>query len=126
MSEDNPIDSNLLKRMMMGEFSSQSSHDEHTKGNKRQKNNVLDLHFNKLYPSKSFLSPNEKLNLQLEAVDEFIKSSKKNSVRSVYIIVGKGEGVLKRKVSEYLDSLKIQYSLISDPPYFGNALKLRF
>ena len=65
MSEDNPIDSNLLKRMMMGEYSSQSSHDEHTKGNKRQKNNVLDLHFNKLYPSKSFLSPNEKLNLQL-------------------------------------------------------------
>ena len=126
MNEDNQIDPNLLKRMMMGEFSGQSSQNEYKKSNKSHKNCELDLHFNKLYPSKSFLSSNEKLNLQLEAVDEFIKSSKKNSIRFIYIIVGKGEGVLKRKVSEYLDSLKIQYSLISDPPYFGNALKLRF
>ena len=125
MNEDNPIDPNLLKRIMMGEFSSQSSQNEHKKSNKSHKNYELDLHFEKLYPSKSFLSKNEKLNLQLEAVDEFINSSKKNSVRFVYIIVGKGEGVLKRKVSEYLESLKIQYSVISDPPYFGNALKLR-
>jgi hypothetical protein len=126
MSDDKPIDPNLLKRMMMGEFSSYSSPNKNGKPNQDKRNLELDLHFDKLYPSKSGLSSLDKLNLQLEAVAEFIQSSRRKSVRSAYIIVGKGEGVLKKKVSDYLRSRNIQHSTVSDPPYFGNALKLKF
>ena len=72
MSDDKPIDPNLLKRMMMGEFSANSFQDNNLQHNKSKKNIELDLHFDKLYPTKSFLTSNEKLNLQLEAVNEFI------------------------------------------------------
>ena len=126
MSNDKPIDPNLLKRMMMGEFSSYSPTNKNEKSNQGRRNLELDLHFDKLHPSKSGLSSFEKLNLQLEAVDEFIQSAKRKSVRSAYIIVGKGEGVLKKKVSDYLKGSKIQHNTVSDPPYFGNALKLKF
>ena len=124
MSDDKPIDPNLLKRMMMGEFSANSFQDNNLQHNKSKNNIELDLHFDKLYPTKSFLTSNKKLNLQLEAVNEFIESSKKNSVRFVYVIYGKGEGVLKKKLITHLSNLKIRHSIIADPPYFGNALKL--
>ena len=125
MNDDKPIDPDLLKRMMMGEFSSYSSPYKNVKPNQSKRNLELDLHFDKLYHTKSGLSSFEKFTLQLEAVDEFIQSARRKSLRSAYVIVGKGEGVLKKKVSNHLTKSNIQHNVVSDPPYFGNALKLK-
>ena len=84
MNDDKPIDPDLLKRMMMGEFSSYSSPYKNVKPNQSKRNLELDLHFDKLYPTKSGLSSFEKLTLQLEAVDEFIQSESLNCLERAF------------------------------------------
>lgn len=125
MDEEKPIDGALLRRMMMGEFSftSEDKSSGHQNGIKR--NVEIDLHFEKLYPLKAGLTPKEKLNLQLEALEDFILNAKRNSIRSAYVIVGKGEGVLKDHVQKKLNQWDIKHSESINPPYFGNALKVK-
>ena len=119
------IDPELLKRMMMGEFSSNSFHKkEINTSSSKPKKVELDLHFEKLAPQHSNWAAHEKLNFQLEALSGFIEDCKKGNRRISYVIVGKGEGVLKKRVIETLKSAKVRYAIVYDPPYFGNAIKL--
>ncbi|MEY2925220.1 MAG: hypothetical protein RLZZ337_1770 [Bacteroidota bacterium] len=123
--EDNPIDPELLKRMMLGDFSSAFSDKKDKKNTKQPKKKwEIDLHFEKLYPEKSNSTPSEKLELQLKSCSDFLQDARKQGVRIVYIVVGKGEGVLKNEVQKQLKKEKIAHSVVYDPPYFGNAIKV--
>jgi hypothetical protein len=127
VSEEKNIDPNLLRRMMMGEFSasgdsSQPKKPKKSKGKKLEK----DLHFDKLYPQSGHLDATEKLNLQLEEVKSFVIECQKSNAKHGYLIVGKGEGVLKSSVLKLLAEMELKATLVVDPPYFGNAVKLAF
>ena len=129
MDEQKPIDVNLLKRMMLGDFSASSSEwmsssKEIHKSNSQQRKVELDLHFEKLYPTKNNIPPGEKLKLQLEEFSHFLKDFKKKNIRIAYVIVGRGEGVLRAEVKKVLLQNKIYYSEVAEAPYFGNAIKI--
>ncbi len=126
MNEDKPIDPIVLKRMMMGDFSSAFSDKKETvKSNTKKRKVELDLHFEKLYPTKSSIQPNQKLKLQKEALYDFLVDAKRTGIVSAYIIVGKGEGVLRQAVNKILKEEGIRSSEVADPPYFGNAIKIK-
>ena len=129
MDEQKPIDVNLLKRMMLGDFSASSSEGmssskEIHKSNSQQRKVELDLHFEKLYPTKNNIPPGEKLKLQLEEFSHFLKDFKKKNISIAYVIVGRGEGVLRAEVKKVLLQNKIYYSEVAEAPYFGNAIKI--
>jgi DNA-nicking Smr family endonuclease len=126
VNEDGEIDPDILRRMMMGDFSSSfSDKKKPTRAKEKNARKVeFDLHFENLYPTKASLSTGEKLKLQLEALDDFLIEAKKKSTRHAYIIVGKGEGVLRKEVKRKLIHSKIKHSEVADPPYFGNAIKI--
>ncbi|HBN03897.1 MAG TPA: hypothetical protein DD396_07615, partial [Bacteroidetes bacterium] len=94
------------------------------KSNSPQRKVELDLHFEKLYPTKNNIPPGEKLKLQLEEFSQFLKDLKKKNIRIAYVIVGKGEGVLRAEVKKVLLQNKIHYSEVAEAPYFGNAIKI--
>ena len=130
MEEEKPFDPNVLRRIMMGDFSSDSSGfsspDKNINKSSSPKRKVeLDLHFEKLYPTRSNLSSGEKLKLQIEELNYFIRGARSKGIRSAYLIVGKGEGVLRKEVIKVLSTKKISYSEIVNPPYFGNAIKVK-
>ncbi|MDB4107384.1 Smr/MutS family protein [Bacteroidia bacterium] len=128
MDEEKPIDANLLRRMMMGDFSSDSSgftsSKKLAKSSSPKRKVELDLHFEKLYPSKGNLGSGEKLKLQIDELNHFVKDGRKQGVTSAYVIVGKGDGVLRKEVKKILTQKQIRFSEITNPPYFGNALKV--
>ena len=84
----------------------------------------MDLHFEKLHPDKPNLSAGEKLSIQLAAFTEAIEDARKQSIRNVYFIVGKGEGILKTEIQKLAKHQKIAHSVNYEPPYFGNAIKV--
>ena len=125
--DNESIDPELLKRMMMGEFSSHSiSKKKINKSSSKPKKVELDLHFEKIAPRQAHLASDEKLQYQLEALTHFLEECKKESRRSAYVIVGKGEGILKKKVESTLRARGVKHAVVYDPPYFGNAIKLSF
>jgi hypothetical protein len=128
VNDEGEINPEILRRIMMGDFSSAfSSKIQISKAKQTKERKVeFDLHFENLYPTKSSLPTAEKLRLQLEALDDFILDAKKKSVRYAYLIVGKGEGVLRKEVKRKLTYKKINHSEVADPPYFGNAIKVSF
>lgn len=126
MEDDNPIDVNLLKRMMMGEFSSLVQDKLECKPTNYKRRIELDLHFEKLFPTKASLPSKEKLRLQLDVLNDFIEDAKTTNIRSAYIIVGRGKGVLLKHTIQELNKKNITHSIINDPPYFGNTLKISF
>lgn len=130
MQDEDAINVDLLKKMMMGGFSSDSSgfvSCKDKKTNKKAKRKVeIDLHFEKVFPQGGSTPQNQRLPMQLEVLQDFISDSRKNSVTSAYIIVGKGEGKLKTMVSRELSRLNIKHNVVLDPPYFGNAYKVIF
>ena len=126
MKEDGEINPEMLRRMMMGDFSSAFSAKTQSSKVKQVKERKVefDLHFESLYPTKASILTSEKLRLQLEALEDFLIDAKKKSVRHAYLIVGKGEGVLLKEVKRKLDYRRIKHSEVADPPYFGNAIKV--
>ena len=126
--KNKPIDADLLRRMMLGDFSSDSSGFTPSKDKKatRQvsRKMEIDLHYEQLFPMGAHIAASQRLPMQLQALHDFIAECKKNNVRIAYAIVGKGAGKLKKEVSQELGRLKINHSLVADPPYFGNAYKL--
>ncbi|PCJ65681.1 MAG: hypothetical protein COA58_09760 [Bacteroidetes bacterium] len=129
MEEEKPFDPQLLRRMMMGDFSSDSSGFSQpskniNKSSSPKRKVELDLHFEKLFPTQASLSSGEKLKLQIDELNHFLKDSKSQGVRSAYLIVGKGEGILRKEVKKILSNKNIRFAEIANPPYFGNAIKV--
>jgi DNA-nicking Smr family endonuclease len=123
--DNDSLDPELLKRMMLGDFSASfSNKKESLKAVSFKKKLEVDLHFEKLHPDKPHLSATEKLELQLKACNEFLADARKQSIRNAYIIVGKGEGVLKTEIQRLLKHQKITNAINYEPPYFGNAIKV--
>jgi hypothetical protein len=121
----NELDPELLKKMMMGGYSSSFSNKDkkYSRESGRIRKKEIDLHFNKLYPQKSGLSSAEKLQLQLDCLEEQLAENR-GKVRQLIVVVGKGEGVLKKEVLQKLKRLNLKNSLVEDPPYFGNAIRI--
>jgi hypothetical protein len=130
VQDEDAINVDLLKKMMMGGFSSDSSgfvpKKDKISRQKAKRNVEIDLHFDVVFPQEGSTPHNKRLPMQLEVLQEFIADSKKNSVTIAYIIVGKGEGKLKSMVSSELTRQNIRHSLVAEPPYFGNAFKISF
>ncbi|MGB0851207.1 MAG: Smr/MutS family protein [Bacteroidia bacterium] len=127
MDDNDFIDPKLLKRIIMGEFSADISHKSSKKKSNSAKRNVeLDLHFEKLYPGNSHFSSSEKLTMQLDGLIDFINECQRKSVRNAIVVVGKGEGILKKEVCRRLESLNLKNSEVLNAPYFGNAIKIYF
>jgi hypothetical protein len=130
VQDNDDIDVNLLKKMMTGGYSADSSGFVPKKDKKKSKvakrKVELDLHFDKVFPQGGSTPYHQRLPMQLDVLREFIVDSRKNSVTIAYIIVGKGEGKLKGMVSKELARQNIKHSLVPDPPYFGNAFKVSF
>ncbi|MBR9861648.1 hypothetical protein GYB22_13065 [bacterium] len=122
------MDPELLKRMMMGEFSASGS-DGSSKLNRKKKPmaskdfDVIDLHFDKIEPDKGFLSPSEKMDLQMKHARDFIEDRKKAARRKLVIITGKGEGKLQARLIKEL-SKEYKVSLLSDLPWSGAAVQI--
>ncbi len=130
MQDDGSIDVELLKKMMMGGFSADSSgfvqRKDKAKKQSPKRKVEIDLHFEKIFPQAGSTPQNKRLPMQLEVLQEFIADSRKAGVTIAYIIVGKGEGKLKTMVSNELQRLRIKHNVVLDPPYFGNAFKVVF
>ena len=54
----------------------------------------------------------------------YLQVHKKKNIRIAYVIVGKGEGVLRAEVKKVLLKNKIHHSDVAEAPYFGNAIKI--
>lgn len=127
MDDNDFIDPNLLKRMMMGEFSVvSSSQSRNNKSNSAKRNVELDLHFEKLFPAHNHFTSSEKLTMQLDELSDFVKDCQDKSIRNAVVIVGKGDGVLKKEVIRRLNSMHLKNNELLNAPYFGNALKIYF
>ena len=78
--DNDSLDPDLLKRMMLGDFSASfSNKKEVAKTPNAKKKLEVDLHFEKLHPEKPHLSSSEKLELQLKACNEICKENLKKA-----------------------------------------------
>ncbi len=75
----------------------------------------IDLHVEKLLPTKGKMSNAEKLRLQLEAFDDYLEEAIRLGVPKVFIIHGVGKGRLRDEIASrlvqnsYVDSFKNEY-----------------
>ena len=69
-------------------------------------------------------SSSEKLRLQIDELQDFILEAKRKSIRIAYLIIGKGEGVLRKAVIKELQKKGVVHAEVANPPYFGNAIKV--
>lgn len=67
--------------------------------------NEIDLHIQTLSPEHTNSHPSVIIDVQLEALQKFVQKSINQSVRSITIIHGKGEGKLKEYVHTYLSAI---------------------
>lgn len=126
MKDSSDFDPEMLKNAMMGGFYFAETKKESKKlrRNSSKKYQVLDLHFEKLYPELSYKTATEKLDLQLLELEQFLIRFRKSNLRKTLIITGKGNGVLLKSVKKHLDENGIRYNVVIDPPFFGGALTL--
>ena len=67
--------------------------------------NEIDLHIQILSPEHTNSHPAVIIDVQLEALQKFVQKSINQTVRSITIIHGKGEGKLKEYVHQYLSTI---------------------
>ncbi len=81
---------------------------------------VVDLHFEKIYPNKTDIPHNEKLQIQLEYFLKALENAIISSQKSLVIIHGLGKGVLKAEIHGILDQTKEVHSYVNEyNPKFG-------
>ena len=86
--------------------------------------NKLDLHIDILAPHLENAPPQRILSFQVQACKSFIENSIKMNVKIVYIIHGKGEGVLKSEVLHLLNGFEEIKFIIPSPS--GGAIEVWF
>jgi len=92
------IDPELIKKMMMGDYSAQTAYPSQEENSHKTFGKTLDLHIEKLHPSHTKLTPKECLDFQLLSLGNFLENMRKQNVRRCDIIYGKGKGTLKTAV----------------------------
>jgi len=92
------IDPELIKKMMMGDYSAQTAYPSQEENSHKTFGKTLDLHIEKLHPSHTKLTPKECLDFQLLSLENFLENMRKQNVRRCDIIYGKGKGTLKTAV----------------------------
>lgn len=123
MSED--INPELLRRMMMGDFSASHNKNDGTAQKKSSKRkSLIDLHIEKLPPAYHV----KPLEHQLHCLEEEMKDCISKGVQELIVIHGRGEGKLKNAIENKLSShSKVKKFInLNDVKYKGNALKIIF
>ena len=121
------VDPELLRKMMMGDYSAPLDDDKHGKGidsSPKSKSNI-DLHADRLFAGRK-IAANDVLAAQMTALKDHLEDCQKNNIRKTIIIHGKGDGILRREVHLLLAKTNFvsSFSLVIDTPYFGGATRV--
>jgi DNA-nicking Smr family endonuclease len=120
-------DPDLLRKMMMGDYSAVPEDDKHSRGfvTPSKVKSSLDLHAEKLFAGKK-VAANETLSAQLAALNKYLEDCRMKHKRKTIIIHGKGDDILRKEVHQLLTKTAFvaSFSLIIDTPYFGGATRV--
>ncbi|MCO6565593.1 MAG: Smr/MutS family protein [Apibacter sp.] len=88
---------------------------------------VIDLHIGNIVNSVKNLMPHQMLEKQINKAIEEIKLAKKDKVKKLIIIHGKGKGILKKEVYKILNTMDdIEYFEADIIKYRFGAVEIRF
>ena len=127
-SADYNFDDELTERAIESKLKDVKKEDQRTR-----ENNFIDLHIEELLEDHRYLTNFEIVQTQMEACKGFIRKALNSSKRKIYIIHGKGEGVLKSEVHAFLMKLRSENGIdleFHDAPYhefgMGGATEVIF
>jgi hypothetical protein len=122
-------DPDLLRKMMMGDYSAVPGDDKHRKGfvGSSKTKSSIDLHAEKLFLGKK-VPVDEVLSAQISSLTEHLDHCRKNNIRKTIVIHGKGDDILRKEVHQLLTRTAFvsSFGLIIDTPYFGGATRVFF
>lgn len=88
---------------------------------------IIDLHIGNIVDSFKNMMPHQMLEKQINKAMEEIKSAKKDNVKKLILIHGKGKGVLKKEIYKILNSMDdIEYFEADIIKYRFGAVEIRF
>lgn len=88
---------------------------------------IIDLHIGNIVDSFKNMMPHQMLEKQINKAIEEIKSAKKDKVKKLILIHGKGKGVLKKEIYKILNSMDdIEYFEADIIKYRFGAVEIRF
>lgn len=88
---------------------------------------IVDLHIGNIVDSFKNMMPHQMLEKQINKAMEEIKSAKKDKVKKLILIHGKGKGVLKKEIYKILNSMDdIEYFEADIIKYRFGAVEIRF
>ena len=88
---------------------------------------IIDLHIGNIVDSFKNMMPHQMLEKQINKAMEEIKSAKKDKVKKLILIHGKGKGVLKKEIYKILNSMNdIEYFEADIIKYRFGAVEIRF
>lgn len=88
---------------------------------------IIDLHIGNIVDSFKNMMPHQMLEKQINKAMEEIKSAKKDKVKKLILIHGKGKGVLKKEIYKILNSMDdIEYFEADIIKYNFGAVEIRF
>lgn len=88
---------------------------------------IIDLHIGNIVDSFKNMMPHQMLEKQINKAMEEIKSAKKDKVKKLILIHGKGKGVLKKEIYKILNSMDdIEYFEADIIKYRFGAVEIRF
>lgn len=88
---------------------------------------IIDLHIGNIVDSFKNMMPHQMLEKQIKKAMEEIKSAKKDKVKKLILIHGKGKGVLKKEIYKILNSMNdIEYFEADIIKYRFGAVEIRF
>lgn len=120
------VDPDLLRRMMMGDYSAQNAEKNESEERRPSKKEVeiIDLHADKLFKGKPI--PKQLPEAQVSALLNHIERVQKLSIKNLIVIHGKGDAVLIKAVHHKLKfhASVLNYRQIHDIPYLGGATRI--
>lgn len=126
---ENPLDPELLRRLMLGDYSGSTDRKASEKRKsaiKRSTIQEIDLHLVTLKKQASYQADLPALEQQLQMAEEAFKQAIKQSCVALILIHGHGESVLRdalyKRYKNRKEVLRLEHLL--EPPYSGAALKL--
>jgi hypothetical protein len=126
---EKPIDPELLRKMMMGDYAGSSDKkpsEQRKSSTKRKRVQESDLHLSTLQKLPSYRPEVPPLEQQLLFAEEALQQAIKNQCTGLVLIHGHGESVLCdalfRKYKNHKNIERLER--LFEPPYSGAALKL--
>ncbi|PQL95642.1 Smr/MutS family protein [Apibacter adventoris] len=94
---------------------------------KKETIRIIDLHIGHLVDSLRDIKPHQMLQKQINVAYSEIKKAKKDGIKKLILIHGKGKGVLKKNIYQLLQSIDdIEYFEADIMKYRFGAVEIRF